>query len=243
METLYQDIFKAFSSNPCLPEEKLARAHFERRIEELADMLASEPLILFVLNENKRHDAGSYNHMLRVGVEYDCIVNMYNRNIHNGIVGFVHDAGKMYVPKKILQKPSGLTNEELKIMKCHNMLSMTVLKELEPKYPGLTAIALAHHLYPRTGSERRGRERRDIVFDLHFERRGGTDRRNGDRRKQNSVARFAGEILTICDIFDALSSPRTYKTAWSNSQIREEIERKFGAHKDSINSLCIIFSK
>lgn len=242
---IYADVIEAFNqSYPCLPGESLARAHLENRISELSEILCKEPLILFVLNENKRHDPESYNHMLRVGVEYCCMLEIYLNSLHQDtsrVVGFLHDAGKMYVPQKILQKPTKLTQEELKIIKCHNMLSMTVLKELEPKYCGIAGIALAHHDYPRTGAERRSKGRREFIFNIHFDRR-EDERRNGERRKKDALAESAGKILMICDIFDALSSPRPYKTSWSSGQVMEELGKKFPEYRDVARIVCRIFS-
>lgn len=248
---IYEDIIEAYSQNdgPSLPKGESAKGLLKIRISDLSEILAYDPLSLFILNENKNHSIESYRHMLRVGVLYDSMVHLHSELVYSvpkktlEIVGFVHDAGKMYIPVRILQKPGKLTDDEIRIMKCHNSLSMTLLRKLEAEYPGISQVAIEHHSYPRTGKDRRYYERREILFDVHFDRRGRADNRKGERRKRSPKIQAAGKILTICDIFDALSSQRTYKKAWSRDEVRRTLENEFLGYKDMVGHLYIMFSR
>jgi len=103
--------------------------------------------------------------------------------------GLLHDIGKVGVPNEILNKPGRLTEDEFKAVRNH----------------------------PRNGYEllARGGEFDDVALDVclhHHERIDG--RGYPDRLKGDEITLFA-KMGAICDIYDAISSNRPYKSAWT----------------------------
>jgi putative two-component system response regulator len=106
-----------------------------------------------------------------------------------------------------LLKPGPLTPEEWEIMKTHTTIGANILAKSSSKMLQLAEqIALTHH-----------------------ERWDGTGYPNG---LSGTEIPLAGRITSICDVFDALTSERPYKKAWSVSDALAEIERGKGSQFD-----------
>ncbi|NRD74559.1 HD-GYP domain-containing protein [Shewanella sp. VB17] len=105
------------------------------------------------------------------------------------IGAFLHDVGKIFVPDSVLNKPGKLTEQEFAIMKSHAAHSITTIKNT----PGVSALSLE-------------------VAALHHEKLDGKGYPNGI--KADGISMY-GRMISICDIFDALTSSRCYKTGYS----------------------------
>jgi two-component system response regulator RpfG len=119
----------------------------------------------------------------------------------------MHDIGKIGIPDNILLKPGKLNHEELSIMKTHTSIGFHILKSSHSKYISLGAqIALSHHeRYDGTGYPG-GLKGRDIPLDAR--------------------------IVAVADVYDALTSERPYKKAWSNLEALDYINSNKGTHFD-----------
>ncbi|MEO5368721.1 MAG: response regulator [Magnetococcus sp. DMHC-1] len=119
----------------------------------------------------------------------------------------MHDVGKIGIPDKILLKPGKLTAEEFEIMKTHTILGGELLDQ-EPSLLMRTAhmIALTHH-----------------------ERWDGSGYPHG---LVGEAIPLMGRICSLADVFDALTSARPYKNAWSLDQAVDEIQRCAGTAFD-----------
>ncbi|MDH5394020.1 MAG: HD-GYP domain-containing protein [Gammaproteobacteria bacterium] len=104
------------------------------------------------------------------------------------IGGMLHDVGKMMTPNNVLNKPDKLDDDEFIIMKSHVVYS----KELLEGKPGITQAALD-------------------VAALHHERVDGTGYPSG--LKGDAISQV-GQMSSIVDVYDALTSVRVYKSAW-----------------------------
>jgi len=104
------------------------------------------------------------------------------------IGGMLHDVGKMMTPDNVLNKPGKLDDGEFNIMKSHVVYS----KELLEGKPGITQAALD-------------------VAAMHHERIDGTGYPLGLKGDEISQV---GQMSTIVDVYDALTSVRVYKSAW-----------------------------
>ena len=107
------------------------------------------------------------------------------------IGGLLHDIGKMKTPNEILNKPGKLDDKEFKIMKSHVVYS----REMLEGRPGISQAALD-------------------VAALHHERVDGTGYPLGLKGDEISEV---GQMSTIVDVYDALTSVRVYKSAWEPS--------------------------
>lgn len=111
-----------------------------------------------------------------------------------GMASILHDVGKIAIPDSILQKPGALTPEEYEIMKIHTVKGCDILAEIpedimdEEVYRYSYDICRHHH------------ER--------WDGRGYPDGLKGDEIPIWSQA------VAVADVFDALTSPRVYKSAF-----------------------------
>jgi putative two-component system response regulator len=122
----------------------------------------------------------------------------------------LHDIGKVGIPDQILLKPGRFTPEEFEIMKLHAVLGGKML-ETDGDYPVLDAgrvIALQHH-----------------------EKIDGTGYPAG--LAGDNIHIYA-RIVSIADVFDALSSERIYKKAFSIEKTLEIMQEGAGTHFDAV---------
>jgi len=105
----------------------------------------------------------------------------------------LHDIGKMCIPEKILFKTEPLTSEEWEIMKQHPVFAQEFLSDIQFIQPALN-IPLFHH-----------------------ERWDGSGYPYGLKGKQIPLA---VRIFMVIDVWDALTSYRPYREAWSNKEAR-----------------------
>jgi HD-GYP domain-containing protein (c-di-GMP phosphodiesterase class II) len=113
----------------------------------------------------------------------------------------LHDIGKMGIPDSILLKPGSLTAEEWKIMQLHPLYADEILFQIEHLKP---AIDIPRH---------------------HHEKWDGSGYPGGLKGEQIPIA---ARIFSIVDVFDALTSNRPYREAWSREPALEYIQSQSG---------------
>ena len=124
-------------------------------------------------------------------------------NIRRGAL--LHDIGKMGIPDKILLKPGPLDEDEWKIMKNHSSLAYNLLYPITYLRPALD-VPLYHH----------------EKFD-------GSGYPNGLKGEQIPIA---ARIFAIVDVWDALTSDRPYRSAWSTKKALKYIKQQSASHFD-----------
>ena len=105
----------------------------------------------------------------------------------------LHDIGKVGIPDAILLKPGKLSPEEFDIMKKHVNIGWSMLEKLSLRFPD--------NRYLQMGLE--------IILN-HHERWDGKGYPNGVKGNQIPLA---GQLIALCDVYDALRSKRPYKAA------------------------------
>ncbi len=119
----------------------------------------------------------------------------------------MHDVGKIGIPDSILLKPGKLDAEEWEEMKRHTSYGGQIIGESSsPLLRMARDIALSHHEHWDGSGYPLGLKARDIPLE--------------------------GRIVAIADVFDALTSQRPYKQAWTVENAFEEIRAGAGTHFD-----------
>ncbi len=114
----------------------------------------------------------------------------------------LHDIGKITIDDKILNKPGRLTKEEFEIMKTHTSAGAEMLKEL-PIYQKKTLVNLAYQ-----------------ICRWHHERYDGKGYPDGLKGEEIPIS---AQVVSIADVYDALTSERCYKKAFSHEKAMEMI--------------------
>lgn len=112
----------------------------------------------------------------------------------------LHDLGKIGIPDEILLKPRKLSETEFEIMKSHTTKGFQIIEGLIQNY-GLEGITHIDML-------------RNIVLFHHEAVNGNGYPKHLDAKEIPLEAR----IVAVADVFDALTSSRPYKQAWSNDE-------------------------
>jgi len=105
--------------------------------------------------------------------------------------GLLHDIGKLSVPDAVLKKPSSLEEEEFAVIKQHPEWGLRLIEELGGFPPAVKQLILDHHERLDGNGYPRGLTGEEIDLDAR--------------------------ILGVCDVYDALMSPRVYRPAWTHA--------------------------
>lgn len=117
----------------------------------------------------------------------------------------LHDVGKIGIPDQILLKPGALTKEEFEIIKTHTTIGAELLAgSHSPVMQMAETIALTHQEKWDGSGYPRGLKGEEIPF--------------------------VGQVCSVCDVFDALTTERPYKKAWAPQAALEEMVRGKGTH-------------
>jgi putative two-component system response regulator len=117
----------------------------------------------------------------------------------------LHDMGKLGIPDSILQKPDQLTNEEWVVMRKHPQLAYELLYPIEYLRPAL-----------------------DIPYS-HHEKWDGTGYPRGLKGEEIPLS---ARIFAIVDVWDAITSDRPYRPAYTIDQALSHIREQSGKHFD-----------
>lgn len=145
------------------------------------------------------------NHILRIRslskILMECIANNYPEyRLDSETIELIasastlHDIGKISIPDKILNKPSRLTPEEYDIMKKHTVTGANFISQLS----GLCSEDFLQYAYN--------------IAMYHHERYDGGGYPEG---LSGDKIPFCAQVVAIADVFDALTTDRSYKSAFS----------------------------
>jgi len=155
-------------------------------------------------------DAGSAGHLERVSSYVRMIADKLGLDEETKKIlaggALLHDLGKVGIDDSILKKKEHLTPQEYEIMKQHSIIGENILKPLH-LMSKLSALVRHHH-----------------------ERYDGTGYPDG--LKGNEIP-LAARILAVVDIYDALTTARSYKTAMSHKESIEVLRSYAGNKLDS----------
>ncbi len=185
--------------------------HLQREIELATSLIQDrEYETLDILGKAAEYkDPETANHIFRVAHYSRLIAEEIGKDEETLDLIFhsskLHDVGKFGISDAILLKPGRLTAGEFDVIKNHTIIGYEIMKNHESKYLQAGArIALTHH-----------------------ERYDGTGYPYG--LEGNDIHPF-GRIVAVADVFDALTSRRTYKEPWALDRALDYIEKQTGSH-------------
>jgi len=124
----------------------------------------------------------------------------------------LHDIGKVGIEDRVLLKPGPLTDDEWVLMKQHSIIGAETLREVDRQHPGNAFI--------HTGID---------IAEGHHEKWDGSGYPYG---KSGEEIPLVARILALGDVYDALTSKRCYKEAFSHEKSRSIIQDGSGNHFD-----------
>jgi len=155
-------------------------------------------------------DPETASHVARVAHYSKILAKAYGLSEHEQNLVFYaspfHDLGKVGIADNILLKPAKLDDKEFDTMKTHAQIGYDILSGAKSEYLRIGAdIAISHH-----------------------EKYNGTGYPN---KIKGTAINLYGRIVAVVDVFDALTSHRPYKKAWSFEDaialLKEEKEKHF----------------
>ncbi len=170
-------------------------------VSELVTNIVTSPDMLVLLTQLKDRDEYTAIHSMNV-----CVLSIaFGRYLDLpldklralGLAALLHDVGKMKVASHILQKPGKLTKEETSLMRAHAYLGYELLKDEK----GMTEEIL------------------EVVKD-HHERINGSGYPMGIKGEQLTSLT---KIVSLVDVYDALTSDRAYKDAMTQTNALHKI--------------------
>jgi hypothetical protein len=123
------------------------------------------------------------------------------------IGGLLHDIGKLSVPERILKKPGSLDDDEFAAIKLHPGRGVKLLRELGGFAPAIHDLVHSHHERLDGKGYPRGLDESELTLDTR--------------------------IMTVCDVYDALVSPRVYRDAWTHEDALALLRKDTGAAFDA----------
>ncbi len=126
----------------------------------------------------------------------------------------LHDVGKIAVPDRILLKPGRLDEAEYREMQTHARKGREIMDRMLANFrlQGIKHAAILRN-----------------VIEFHHETIDGRGYPNG---LSGDAIPLESRIIAVADIFDALTSERPYKHAWSNDEAFAELDRISGTKVD-----------
>ncbi|MAE76555.1 MAG: hypothetical protein CMJ85_06780 [Planctomycetes bacterium] len=198
--------------------ERARRAVEEQRLQQrLAELEEVTRLLSRILpNAIEAKDPSTRGHSDRVADYADTLGSRCGLDDEERrdlrLASMLHDVGKIGVPEAILTKPGALTRSERVEIEKHPEIGFRILEPMQH--------------FPRV---------RDWVFQHHehWDGHGYPCGLVGDE-----VA-LPGRILILAEVFDALATARSYKSAWPRAKIADFFEEDKGSHFDPDLSMIV----
>ena len=204
---------RAWERNQLIRERREHLIHLERRVHEqtLALRKAQEETIHRLMVASAYRDEETGAHIRRTGLFSELLALHAGWSVAEAeqlrLAAPMHDVGKIAIPDVILRKPGPLTDAEFEQMKQHTVIGARMLAgSTSPVLQMAEQISLSHH------------ERWDGD--------GYPNRLSGERIPETA------RIVSIVDVYDAISHDRIYRPAMPEELVLEIMRRGKGTHFD-----------
>jgi HD-GYP domain-containing protein (c-di-GMP phosphodiesterase class II) len=202
--TIGFDLHRAAQSRPLLGDFRAA----ELVAEEEAFLGSQVHALLIRLAEKDEYTEGHTRRVALLAVATGEELGLPAQRLRSlALGGLLHDIGKLGVPDAILGKPGALTEAEFDVIREHPEHGGRLLRELG----GFRGLVVR-------------------LVEGHHERLDGTGYPRG---LEASELELEVRIMAVCDVYDALSSPRVYRKAWTPEAAMELLHREAGTKLDA----------
>lgn len=174
-------------------------------VEEISDSVMRHPNALISLARLKNADEYTYMHSVAVCALMIALARNLGLNEWQvreaGLAGLLHDIGKMAIPNEVLNKPGKLTDNEFATVRDHPIAGSRLLLDSKQASALVLDVCLHHH------------EKMDGSGYPH-------------RLAGEQISLYA-RMGAVCDVYDAITSNRPYKSGWDPAEsIRKMAEWK-----------------
>lgn len=183
-----------------MDEVRLGRAidikEVKRTVSEIVSNMLIDPSAMMWVSKLRNKDEYTAEHSLNVGmlaVNFGRHLGLANDDLHRlGVAGMLHDIGKMRTPLEILNKESKLEPEEFRIMMAHAKSGRDILMSHKDVDHLAVDVAYGHH---------------EMLNGSGYPR----------KIKASGIGDFT-RMVTLADIYDAITSERVYKKGQSSRE-------------------------
>lgn len=187
-----------------------------RLVQNMVDLIEQDESLFLGISTIRIYDDYTYAHSLNVAILAMCLGKHIGLNHimleRLGLCGLFHDLGKIEIPKEVLNKKGALSDEEYDLIKTHSMHSARLILRIKA-----------------------ASDRKNKILVPPFEHHMGYDRSGYPDAKTGRRISLFGRILTIADVYDAITSPRVYrKEAMSPDKALAQMISQSGTHFDPV---------
>jgi len=181
-------------------------------VREISDSVVRNPQAMISLARLKNADDYTYMHSVAVCALMVALSRQLKLDEEQtrsmGLAGLLHDLGKVMVPGKLLNKPGRLTDAEFHIIKSHPVQGHRMLADSQVVNDMVLDVVLHHH-----------------------EKTDGSG--YPDRLKGDAISLHA-KMGAICDVYDAITSNRSYKKGWDPAESLKKMAEWTHGHLDPL---------
>lgn len=182
----------------------------QKLVEEISDSVSRNASALISLARLKTADDYTYMHSVAVCAMMIALARQLGldeaQTKSAGMAGLLHDLGKAVMPMDVLNKPGKLTDAEFTIMKSHPAEGHKMLQKVSHMDPIVMDVCLHHH---------------EKVDGSGYP----------ERLKGDEISLFS-KMGAVCDVYDAITSNRPYKTGWDPAESLRKMAEWAEGHFD-----------
>lgn len=214
----FQAVIRRLPRPPHYRRKIVHEKHYDMSSKQEACIFLSSMVMRYLTGCNSRHSMRT-KFMLKILVDEALKRNLYlevlspenNKMISNAAL--FHDLGKLGIPPSIIAKPGKLTPEEYEIIKTHTTI-------------GRDAILSCKNILGY--NDKQIQFISEVVYS-HHERWDGSGYPQGLKGEEIPVS---SRLMAVADVYDAMTSKRIYKEAYSHEEAAEMISKGSGTHFD-----------
>jgi len=201
-----RNLFTSFGEGDNMTRAYQAVIELDKVVDQLVNTIKEESNSFVHVSGIKSYDEYTYHHSLSVAILAIAIGQEKGLDVDRlrklGQSAILHDIGKTMVPLEIINKKGPLTDEEFAIVKEHSNKGGIYLQQCGVRDPELLAAVIHHH-----------------------EKVDGTG--YPDKLKDDAIPLFS-QIISVADVYDAVTSFRPYRSPMSPAQAIELIISESG---------------